>query len=55
MPKGAPYNVGQMYYKFGESIRGGSGGQPDFAEAARLHRFIDRIQEASDKGIEVAV
>ena len=55
MPLGAPYNVGQMYYKFGESIREGSGGQPDFAEAVRLHRFIDRIQEASDTGSEVAV
>ncbi len=55
MPLGAPYNVGQMYYKFGESIRESSGGQPDFAEAVRLHQFIDRIQEASDSGREVSV
>ncbi len=55
MPMGAPYNVGQMYYKFGESIRESSGGQPDFAEAVRLHQFIDRIQEASDSGREVSV
>ena len=55
MPRGAPYNVGQMYYKFGESIREGSSGQPDFAEAVRLHKFIDRIQEASDKRTEVPV
>ncbi|MDE2779123.1 MAG: Gfo/Idh/MocA family oxidoreductase [Chloroflexota bacterium] len=55
MPMGAPYNVGQMYYKFGEGIRQGSGCQPDFAEAVRLHHFIDRIQEASDTGREVAV
>ena len=55
MPLGAPYNVGQMYYQFGESIRAGEGGQPDFAEAVRLHKFIDRIQEASDTGAEVAV
>ena len=55
MPMGAPYNVGQMYYQFGESIRQGSGGQPDFAEAVRLHKFIDRIQQASDTGAEVAV
>ena len=55
MPMGAPYNVGQMYYKLGESIREGSDCQPDFAEAVRLHHFIDRIQEASDAGREVAV
>ena len=55
MPHGAPYCVGQMYYQFGESIRAGSDCQPDFAEAVRLHRFIDAIQAASDQGREVAV
>ena len=55
MPLGAPYNVGQMYYQFGESIRRAEGGQPDFAEAVRLHKFIDCIQAASDTGAEVAV
>ena len=55
MPRGAPYCVGQMYYQFGESIRAGADCQPDFAEAVRLHRFIDAIQTASDQAREVAV
>ncbi len=55
MPRGAAYNVGQMYYEFGRGIREGNASQPDFDEAVRLHRFIDRIQEASDSGRAVAV
>ncbi len=55
MPTGAPYCVGQMYYQFGEAIRSGADCQPDFAEAVRLHRFIDSIQQASDEGREVEV
>ena len=55
MPHGAPYNVGQMYYQFGEAIRTGSDCQPDFDEAVRLHHFIDGIQAASDSGRQVAI
>ncbi len=55
MPRGATYNVGQMYYQFGQSIRSGESCQPDFDTAVELHRFIDNIQEASDRGGEVAV
>ena len=55
MPGGAVYNVGQMYYEFGRAIREGDACQPDFDEAVRLHRFIDKIQQASDSGREVAV
>ncbi len=55
MPHGAPYNVGQMYYQFGRGIREGNSCQPDFDEAVRLHRFIDKIQQASDTGSEIAV
>ncbi len=55
MPRGAPYNVGQMYYQFGQSIRSGDPCQPDFNTAVELHRFIDTIQEASEQGREVAV
>ena len=55
MPRGAPYNVGQMYYEFGRGIREGDGCQPDFDEAVRLHHFIDKIQEASSRGTEVAI
>ena len=55
MPRGAPYNVGQMYYQFGQSIRSGDPCQPDFNTAVELHHFIDSIQDASDQGREVAV
>jgi predicted dehydrogenase len=55
MPRGAPYNVGQMYYLFGQGIRSGQSCQPDFNTAVELHRFIDNIREASDQGREVAV
>ena len=55
MPRGEPYNVGQMYYLFGQGIRSGQSCQPDFNTAVELHRFIDNIREASDQGREVAV
>ena len=55
MPQGEPYNVGQMYYQFGQSILSGDNCQPDFDTAVELHHFIDSIQEASDQGREVAV
>ena len=50
MPQGAPYNVGQLYYLFGEAIRGESHRQPDFDTAVGLHSFIDSIRRASDEG-----
>ncbi|MCH8107877.1 MAG: Gfo/Idh/MocA family oxidoreductase [Chloroflexi bacterium] len=55
MPAGAPYNVGQMYYLFGQAIRTGEGGHPDFDTAVELHRFLDAIRESSDQGRQVAV
>jgi len=55
MPAGAPYNVGQMYYLFGQAIRTGEGGHPDFDTAVDLHRFLDAIRESSDQGRRVAV
>jgi predicted dehydrogenase len=55
MPRGAPYNVGQMYYQFGQGIRSGENCQPDFNAAVELHRFLDSIQEASAQGREVPV
>ena len=55
MPGGSVYNVGQMYDRFGQSILSGTSCQPDFDTAVELHRLIDSIQEASDRGQEVAV
>ncbi len=55
MPSGSPFNVGQMYYRFGESIRSGITCEPNFDTAVELHRFIDDIRRASDQGREVEV
>ena len=55
MPRGEPFNVGQMYAEFGQAIREGRAAQPDFATAVELHRLVDAIRQASDTGREVAV
>jgi len=55
MPQGAPYNVGQMYYQFGQSIISGDASQPDFYTAVELHHLVDSIQAASDLGRETSV
>ena len=55
MPQGEPYNVGQMYYQFGQSILSGDDCQPDFRTAVELHHFVDSIQSASDQAQEVQV
>jgi len=55
MPRGAPYNVGQMYAQFGQGIRSGAHCQPDFTTAVALHRVLDTIQDASVQGRAVAI
>lgn len=55
MPPGEPFNVGQMYYQFGQAIRSGGPCQPDFATAVELHRLVDAIRQSSDTGQSVAV
>ncbi len=55
MPAGAPYNVGQMYYQFGQAIRSGNSHVADFDTAVELHRLIDYIRESSDNGCRVAI
>ncbi len=55
MPAGAPYNVGQLYYMFGEAIRGQGGRQPDFDTAVELHRLVDALRRSSEEGRAVAV
>ena len=54
-PRGDPYNVGQMYALFAEAIRTGQSRLPTFDTAVDLHRFVDRIKEASDTGRELPV
>ena len=51
-PKGAPFNVGQMYALFAEAIRTGENRLPTFDDAVELHRFLDIIKKASDTGKE---
>ena len=55
MPRGAPYNVGQLYYMFGEAIRGEGARHPDFDTAVDLHRLVEAMRNASDTGRAVAV
>ena len=55
MPEGAPYNVGQLYYMFGEAIRGQGERQPDFDTAVELHRLVDCIRQSSEERRAVAV
>ena len=57
-PAGEAINVGQMYTRFAQAIkdramRGGEPRLPNFATAVELHRLIDAINEASDKGRDV--
>ena len=54
-PKGDPFNVGQLYTLFAESIRTGQSRLPTFDVAVDLHRFIDTIDQASDVGRELPV
>jgi predicted dehydrogenase len=46
----ASYDVGQMWVKFAESIRGGAPVEPDFDHAVRRHRMLDAIRRASETG-----
>ncbi len=55
MPKGPPFNVGQMYDQFGKGIRGDEGNYPDFDTAVELHELIDALRLSSDEGREVDV
>jgi predicted dehydrogenase len=55
MPRGDPFNVGQMYSLFATKIRGGESGVPTFDTAVDLHRFVDKIKEAADSGKELSL
>lgn len=54
-PEGDPFNIGQLYTLFAEAIRTGHNRAPTFDTAVDLHRFVDRLKEASDTGRELAV
>lgn len=55
MPEGPPFNVGQLYYLFGQAIQGQATGEtgqvyPDFDTAVELHQFIDAIRQSAKNG-----
>ena len=55
MPQGAPHNVGQLYYLFGQAIQGQSVQEnkqpyPDFDTAVELHKIIDAIRQSAEEG-----
>ena len=50
VPQGAPFNVAQMWSRFGRAIRSGEPVEPDFDAAVSRHRLLDAIQRASDTG-----
>ncbi|MFO1188382.1 MAG: Gfo/Idh/MocA family oxidoreductase [Alphaproteobacteria bacterium] len=58
MPRGAPYNIGQLYAMFAQSIRANQSirtnraQHPTFDTAVDLHHFVDTIKRASDRGCE---
>jgi len=52
-PRGDPFNVGQMYSLFAESIRSGGSVAPTFDTAVGLHRFLDAVRQSSETGQEV--
>jgi len=47
---GRSYDVGQMWVKFAEAIRGGAPVEPDFDHAVKRHRLLDAIARASESG-----
>ena len=53
-PRGDPFNIGQLYTLFAEAIRTGESRAPTFDTAVGLHRFLDRVKQASDTGREVS-
>lgn len=55
MPKGDPYNVGQLYHRFADVIRSGVAAEPDFNTAVKLHELLDTVVAASEQGREMLV
>jgi predicted dehydrogenase len=47
---GRAYDVGQMWVKFAQAIRGGARVEADFDHAVRRHRTLDAIVRASETG-----
>ena len=56
MPKGEPFNVGQLYRRLSDAVRGTGSSDPDFNLAVKNHRLLETIQRSSNekKPVEVA-
>jgi predicted dehydrogenase len=56
MPKGAPFNIAQIYARAADAVKGGLPLQaPTFADAVKHHRLLDAIYRASAEGRAIAV
>ena len=52
-PSGEAFNVGQMYTLFALAIHDRENHQRTFETAVDVHRLVDAIKQASDKGRQV--
>jgi predicted dehydrogenase len=48
--EGNPRNVAELWRRFENDIRSGSGSAADFGVAVQLHRLLDAIEASSDEG-----
>ncbi len=55
VPKGAPFNVAQLYRRLAKAIRDGGDVEPSFQLALKRHKLLDAIQRSSDRGTKVPV
>ncbi len=54
-PGGPSGNVGRAYQHIAESITQGESFSPDFAHAARLHRLLEVVEQASAEGASISI
>ena len=55
VPKGAPFNIAQMYGRLARAIGERTAAHPDFDLAVKRHRLLDAIQRSSDLGESVQI
>lgn len=56
MPKGAPFNIAQIYARAADAVKDGSALKaPTFADAVKHHKLLDAIDLASKEGRAVTI
>lgn len=50
VPEGPPRNIGQLYVRMAEAIRGGKHFTPNFDDALQAHKLLEAVQRSSDIG-----